>query len=410
MLTLADTSITTVDAEKYGVVFEDGKAAFTLKSGESITIANLPAGMSYTLAEQSKGGWRLARVDGDAEGVVPQRTTAAVTFVNEKLPSTGSLVISKEILGDLIAEDADTEFHFVLTLDDDSITTADAKEYGVVFEDGKAAFTLKGDESITIANLPAGVGYTLAEQSKGGWRLAWVDGDAEGVVPLRTTAAITFVNEKLSSTGSLVISKEILGDLTAEDADTEFYFMLTLDDGSITTADAKEYGVVFENGWATFTLKGGESITIANLPTGVGYTLVETRQKGWTLQSVSGETTGVIPQNDTAEITFVNQKDDSFVPVGPVDPAAPVTPEVPETPAQDEAPALPPTPEAPAKAVASASPLPQTPEAPAKAVASASTLPQTGTTDWLAVVLLLSGFGLLGCGWFFDRKQRAAKH
>ena len=324
---------------------------------------------------------------------MPRRTTAAITFVNEKLPSTGSLVISKEILGDLTVEDADTEFHFVLTLDDDSITTADAKEYGVVFEDGKAAFTLKGGESITIANLPAGMSYTLAEQSKGGWRLARVDGDAEGVVPLRTTAAITFVNEKLSSTGSLVISKEILGDLTAEDADTEFYFMLTLDDGSITTADAKEYGVVFENGWATFTLKGGESITIANLPTGVGYTLIETRQKGWTLQSVSGETTGVIPQNDTAEITFVNQKDDSYVPVGPVDPAAPVTPEVPETPAQDEAPALSPTPEAPAEAVASASPL-----------------PQTGTTDWLAVVLLLSGFGLLGCGWFFDRKQRAAKH
>ena len=411
VLTLADTSITTVDAKKYGVVFEDGKAAFTLKGGESITIANLPAGMSYTLAEQSKGGWRLARVDGDAEGVVPQRTTAAVTFVNEKLPSTGSLVISKEILGDLTVEDADTEFNFVLTLADTSITTADAKEYGVVFEDGKAAFTLKGDESITIANLPAGVGYTLAEQSKGGWRLAWVDGDAEGVVPLRTTAAITFVNEKLSSTGSLVISKEILGDLTAEDADTEFYFMLTLDDGSITTADAKEYGVVFENGWATFTLKGGESITIANLPTGVGYTLIETRQKGWTLQSVSGETTGVIPQNDTAEITFVNQKDDSFVPVDPVDPAAPVTPEVPETPAQDEVPETPAqdeVSETPAQDEAPA--LPQTPEAPAKADASVSTLPQTGTTDWLAVVLLLSGFGLLGCGWFFDRKQRAAKH
>ena len=409
-LTLDDDTITTINDQWCGVPFQNGKASFTLKSGESITLSNLPAGVGYTLAEQSKGGWRLARVDGDAEGVVPQRTTAAITFINEKLPSTGSLVISKEILGDLIAEDADTEFNFVLTLADTSITTADAKEYGVVFEDGKAAFTLKGGESITIANLPAGMSYTLAEQSKGGWRLAWVDGDAEGVVPLRTTAAITFVNEKLSSTGSLVISKEILGDLTAEDADTGFYFMLTLDDGSITTADAKEYGVVFENGWATFTLKGGESITITNLPTGVGYTLIETRQKGWTLQSVSGETTGVIPQNDTAEITFVNQKDDSFVPVDPVDPAAPVTPEVPETPAQDEAPALSPTPEAPAKAVASASPLPQTPEAPAKAVASASTLPQTGTTDWLAVVLLLSGFGLLGCGWFFDRKQRAAKH
>ena len=35
---------------------------------------------------------------------------------------------------------------------------------------------------------------------------------------------------------------------------------------------------------------------------------------------------------------------------------------------------------------------------------------QTGTTDWLAAVLLIFGIGLLVCGWFFDRKQRAAKH
>jgi uncharacterized protein HemX len=38
------------------------------------------------------------------------------------------------------------------------------------------------------------------------------------------------------------------------------------------------------------------------------------------------------------------------------------------------------------------------------------TLIQTGTTDWLAAVLLIFGIGLLVCGWFFDRKQRAAKH
>ena len=35
---------------------------------------------------------------------------------------------------------------------------------------------------------------------------------------------------------------------------------------------------------------------------------------------------------------------------------------------------------------------------------------QTGTTDWLAAVLLIFGIGLLVCGWFFDRKQRAATH
>ena len=329
---------------------------------------------------------------------------------------TGTLIISKEISGALEPDDCGTDFNFVLTLADSSITTADAKKYGVVFENGKAAFTLKDSESITIANLPAGMSYTLAEQSKGGWRLAWVDGDAEGVVPRRKSAAITFINEKLPATGSLVVSKQITGDLNPEDADTVFHFVLTLDDDTLTTADTEEYGVAFESGWASFTLKGGESITIGSLPAGVGYTIAETRQNGWTLQSVSGETTGVIPQNGIVEIAFVNQKDDGSIPVAPVDPiepvlpvepaepvepgmpaepetpAEPVTPEVPETPAQDEAPVL-----------------PQTPEPPAKADASVSTLPQTGTPGWMAMALLSFGCVLLACGWFLTRKQRRMK-
>ena len=323
---------------------------------------------------------------------------------------TGTLIISKEISGALEPDDCGTDFNFVLTLADSSITTVDAKKYGVVFENGKAAFTLKDSESITIANLPAGMSYTLAEQSKGGWRLAWVDGDAKGVVPRRKTAAITFINEKLPATGSLVISKEITGDLNAEDADTVFHFVLTLDDDTLTTADAEEYGVAFESGWASFTLKGGESITIGSLPAGVGYTLAETRQNGWTLQSVSGETTGVIPQNGTVEIAFVNQKDDGFIPVAPVDPIEPVLPIEPAEPVEPVEPAEPVTPEVPETPAQDEAPAPsQTPEAPAKADASVSTLPQTGTPGWMAMALLSFGCALLACGWFLTRKQRRMK-
>lgn len=301
----------------------------------------------------------------------------------------------------------------MLTLADSSITTTDAEKYGVVFEDGKAAFTLKDSESITIANLPDGMSYTLAEQSKGGWRLAWVDGDAEGVVSRHKAVAITFINEKLPTTGSLVISKQVTGDLNPEDADTVFHFVLTLDDNTLTTADAEEYGVAFESGWASFTLKGGESITIGNLPAGVGYTIAETRQNGWTLQSVSGETTGVIPQNGTVEITFVNQKNDGSIPVVPVDPVEPVEPVEPDMPAETETPAEPVTPEVPETPVQDEAPVPsqtpEAPEAPAKADASVSTLPQTGTTDWLAGVLMSFGSALLACGWFLTRRQRRVK-
>lgn len=331
---------------------------------------------------------------------------------------TGSLIVHKQTTGEQLVDDCDAAFTFVLTLDDETIDTVNDERYGVRFENGKATFTLKDGESKTIENLPVRMGYTITEQSKGGWLLARVDGDAEGKVPYRATAEIAFVNEKQTATGSLVVTKELAGELDADDADTVFNFMLMLDDNTITTADAEEYGVQFENGIASFSLKGGESITIANLPAGVGYTIAEVRQTGWTLQSVSGADTGVVPKNDTAEIVFTNRKngtDIPDVPVVPTEPEEPTEPEGPETPVEPEEPAQPDAPaqdETPGEEPAQDdTTVPAQPaETPAQDTTKADTLPQTGTTGWLAVVLMSFGFGLLACGWFFTRKQRAAKH
>lgn len=328
---------------------------------------------------------------------------------------TGSLIVHKQTTGEMLVDDCDAEFTFVLTLDDENINTVNDERYGVRFENGKATFTLKDGESKTIENLPVRMGYTITEQSKGGWLLARVDGDAEGKVPYCATAEIAFVNEKQTATGSLVVTKELAGELDADDADTVFNFMLMLDDNTITTADAEEYGVQFENGIASFSLKGGESITIANLPAGVGYTIAEVRQTGWTLQSVSGADTGVVPKNDTAEIVFTNLKngtdipDVPVVPTEPEEPTEPETPETPEEPTEPDAPAQDETPgEEPAQDDTTVPAQPA--ETPAQDTTKADTLPQTGTTGWLAVVLMSFGFGLLACGWFFTRKQRAAKH
>ena len=328
---------------------------------------------------------------------------------------TGSLIVHKQTTGEQLVDDCDAVFTFVLTLDDENINTVNDERYGVRFENGKATFTLKDGESKAIENLPVRMGYTITEQSKGGWLLARVDGDAEGKVPYRATAEIAFVNEKQTATGSLVVTKELAGELDADDADTVFNFMLMLDDNTITTADAEEYGVQFENGIASFSLKGGESITIANLPAGVGYTIAEVRQTGWTLQSVSGADTGVVPKNDTAEIVFTNLKngtdipDVPVVPTEPEEPTEPETPETPEEPAEPDAPAQDETPgEEPAQDDTTVPAQPA--ETPAQDTTKADTLPQTGTTGWLAVVLMSFGFGLLACGWFFTRKQRAAKH
>lgn len=239
------------------------------------------------------------------------------------------------------------------------------------------------------------------------------------------------------SIGSLTVCKETLGELLPSDYDTAFTFELTLDDDAITTIDDKWCGVPFKNGKASFTLKGGESITLSNLPAGIGYTITETAQDGWTLLNLNPAETGVVPQNDTAKVVFTNLKnspDDPYVPVVPVDPETPEIPEEPEgpeTPEEPEGPEIPQEPEEPeipeeteeTEETEAPGELPA--EEPAQTDTSASlaqpeetptqntttvTLIQTGTTDWLAAVLLIFGIGLLVCGWFFDRKQRAAKH
>lgn len=218
------------------------------------------------------------------------------------------------------------------------------------------------------------------------------------------------------STGSLTVCKETVGELLPSDYDTAFTFELTLDDDAITTIDDKWCGVPFKNGKASFTLKSGESITLSNLPAGIGYTITETAQDGWTLLNLNPAETGVVPQNDTAKVVFTNLKnspDDPYVPVVPVDPETPEIPEEPEEPEipeeteETEAPGELPA-EEPAQTDTSAS-LAQPEETPTQNTTTV-TLIQTGTTDWLAAVLLIFGIGLLVCGWFFDRKQRAAKH
>ena len=254
------------------------------------------------------------------------------------------------------------------------------------------------------------------------------------VAPVNSYTGPLSLKAAHGSIGSLTVCKETLGELLPSDYDTAFTFELTLDDDTITTIDDKWCGVPFKNGKASFTLKSGESITLSNLPAGIGYTITETAQDGWTLLNLNPAETGVVPQNDTAKVVFTNLKnspDDPYVPVVPVDPETPEEPEGPETPEEPEEPEIPEEPEEPEipeeteeteeteapgelpaeePAQTDTSALLAQPEETPTQNTTTVTLIQTGTTDWLAAVLLIFGIGLLVCGWFFDRKQRAAKH
>lgn len=278
------------------------------------------------------------------------------------------------------------------------------------------------------------------DRSSARWNAHGDDESARHIVLVQPGTELTgFLALKAAhgSIGSLTVCKETVGELLPSDYDTVFTFELTLDDDAITTINDKWCGVPFKNGKASFTLKSGESITLSNLPAGIGYTITETAQDGWTLLNLNPAETGVVPQNDTAKVVFTNLKnspDDPYVPVVPVDPETPEipeepegpeTPETPEEPEEPEIPEIPEIPEETEETEETEAPGELPAEEPAQTDTSASlaqpeetptqntttvTLIQTGTTDWLAAVLLIFGIGLLVCGWFFDRKQRAAKH
>ena len=74
-----------------------------------------------------------------------------------------------------------------------------------------------------------------------------------------------FVNKR--KTGKLKVSKKVVSDFAA-DKNQSFDFTITLSDNTISGT----YGdMEFENGVAHFSLKGGQSKTAGNIPTGITY-------------------------------------------------------------------------------------------------------------------------------------------
>lgn len=118
-------------------------------------------------------------------------------------------------------------------------------------------------------------------------------------------------------TGDLKVTKLVEG--VGADPSQEFKFTVTLKDGLGENARviklSATYGEMeFVEGVATFKLKGGESITATNLPSGVAYAAVEVESgEGYTVEVKQG--TGVIVPdantdtegiNEPTEVVFIN--------------------------------------------------------------------------------------------------------
>ncbi len=292
-VTLSDTSIT----DPYGEMsFENGVATFTLTGGQSKTATGLPAGTGYTVTEADYSSEGYVTTSTGDTGTIDEQTPAVAEFTNTR-DTFGDLTVMKTVVGN--APTADKEFSFTVTLSDTSITGP----YGEMsFENGVAKFELKHGESITAANLPNGISYTVEE----------TDYTSEGYVTTKTGETGTIVgNDEVTAAftntrnadGSLTVSKTLEGNDT--DSTKEFSFTITLSDKAISG----EYsGVAFTNGVATVTLKGGESKTIEGLPNGTGYKVTEAAYTSDGYETTSVGDTDTIDENAPKVAAFTNTR------------------------------------------------------------------------------------------------------
>ena len=302
-VTLGDTAI---EGTYGGMTFAEGVATVSLKGGETVTATGLPAGITYEITEAAADGFTLTGKTGET-GTIGE-TASKAEFTNTR--DTGDLKVSKVVISDAAA-DADQEFTFAVVLRD---ATINGKYGDMTFKDGMATVNLKGGESKTATGLPTGLGYEITEDDTDGFELTGETGDT-GTISKELSEAI-FTNTR--ETGGLMLSKELISDIDA-DADQVFTFTVTLNDTTINSGIfdliTKTYGdMTFKDGVATVELKGGESATAENLPTGITYTITEADAPGFELTATTGDS-GTI-STTRSEAAFTNTRVTTSVTLG----------------------------------------------------------------------------------------------
>ena len=177
---------------------------------------------------------------GDAAG----RTVEAAIFTNTA--KTGSLTVKKTVVGG----DSQREFGFAVTLTDrdgEPVSGTFGKgKNAVTFTEGKATFTLKDGEEKTVAGLPVGARYTVAEDAAEGYTTAvnGADGSkAEGAVT-EDGATVAFTNTYGTATEGRDVSTAGFFTKTLEGRDwaegDSFQFVLTGEDGAPMPGDSAD--------------------------------------------------------------------------------------------------------------------------------------------------------------------------
>ena len=280
-----------------GAVF-DGKLETELADGESVTIKSLPAGAEYRISESPVVNYQSDKTDNTDSGAV-LNTANEVIFTNDYsfvAAEVGGLTVTNVVIGE--PEDLEKTFTFTVTLLDGGINGT----YGeMTFIDGVATFTLSNGMSTEARGLPSHIGYTVSEAEANTDGFTTQSVNAEGAIPVGTSADAVFTNfKRASASGELVIRSTVDG--TIQDEAASYGFTVTLDDPGVNGL----YGdLFFENGVARAAIVGSSSVSASGLPAGAGYSVVFDGAFGGGISVSAHNDVGVIPAGGTATADFV---------------------------------------------------------------------------------------------------------
>ena len=291
-------------------------ATFTLKGGESKILTGIPVGTDYTVTEgdYTAEGY-VTTTPTNAAGTIAMNGNPKVEFVNTR--NVGKLTVSKTVAGN--GADANKTFDITVKLTAPAGVTltgsyagaaagainVPATATGAIWEQ---TFQLKNGQSVAFTGLPAGTAYTVSEEDYTEEGYVKSVGAEAGEISATADATVAYTNTR--NVGSLSIEKTVTG--TGAEADREFEFTLTLTHPDGVTVDdtyTTNVGTIdVANGQATFTLKGGETLTISGIPTGTTYEVTETDYTAAGYTTTWQNETGTIGNGTTATVAATNER------------------------------------------------------------------------------------------------------
>lgn len=308
----ATTTIKNVDgsgtAKSFGAITYTKPGTYTYTITESGTVPGVSNGQdSYnvTVTAKDNGDGTMTAEVTSGNQVTTFTNTYSVEPVMANIPVEKILSAPEGLSGPDITE----AYTFTLTSEDDAplpevteLKNPDANggtvEFGSILYEEPGTYTYAVTESGEVAGVE---NDAEAEAGKTVTVVVADNGDGTMTATVNGGETLSFTNTLI--TGKLIVTKEIAGN--AAESNREFNFTVTLSDATIS---GEFGGMAFENGVATFTLKGGERKVASNLPSGITYTVAEDDYSADGYVTAKEGDTGSIVGNGEATAAFTNTK------------------------------------------------------------------------------------------------------